>query len=47
MAAFKPAPGNANLPIGASKDAIQENGVPGSVVTGAAKAVWHSRGARF
>src|ERR1700681_3713759 len=44
VAAFKHAPGNANLPIGASKDAIHENGVPMSVATGAAEAVWHSRG---
>ena len=44
VAAFKHAPGNANLPIGASKDAIHENGVPRNAATGAAKAVWHSRG---
>jgi hypothetical protein len=40
-------PGNANLPNGEQKDAIQENGVPGPLPEnggpGVAGAVWHNR----
>jgi hypothetical protein len=39
-------PGNANLPVGDRKDAIQENGVPRPLPEngrpGVAGAVWHS-----
>ena len=42
MAAFKHVPGNANLPIGAPKDSIQEHGVSGRLHFPAN--MWQSRG---
>jgi len=45
VGASKNNPGNANLPIGDEKDAIQENGVPRGIHRpGASGPVWHSRG---